>query len=418
MATQAIELDPAPHKPIFQKNSTRLRKRQRIETAFRSFRVLKNLSPDQVERFMKSYVIYNLDWADEHTMIETLGPEYQKKVGECLADYYCVLNHMCAIGDLEKMYIPPVMDLHGNLSTNQLLYEESIAAELDLPKHSSVLELGCGRGQVAAHMTSMTGALVTGLNIDSDQIARATVLNKEKKLSNHFICADFNELPLPFKDAQFDGFYQIQAFSLAKDIPLLCRELYRVLKPGAKLSLLDWAALDAYDPKDPHHQELMRRIKPLIGAVGTPSPASLAADLSSAGFNVLRLNNASIDGLQSPLIEKADGYFRTTRFALLGLVRLGLLPKHFKTLFNRFTQDCDAFIEADRAGLITTSYHWLAEKPLLNSTADAKITSSASSETAVETSSSLGTHLGAKARAAPASERSSTEKSSSTEVTS
>jgi sterol 24-C-methyltransferase len=107
----------------------------------------------------------------------------------------------------------------------------------------------------------------------------------------------------------------------------------------------------------------MRKIKPLIGAVGTPTPKSLAHDLESAGFKVLRTNNASIDGLQSPLIERADGYFRTARFALLGLVRLGVLPQHFKTLFNRFTQDCDAFIEADRARLITTSYHWLAEKP-------------------------------------------------------
>lgn len=69
---------------------------------------------------------------------------------------------------------------------------------------------------------------------------------------------------------------------------------------------------------------------------------------------------------------------------------MGLLPTHFRTLFNRLTQDCDSFVEADRARLITTSYHWLAEKPATDSAASSqkamKMDSSASSETAVNRS--------------------------------
>ena len=212
-------------------------------------------------------------------------------------------------------------------------------------------------------MTELTGARVTGINIDFDQVASAVAYNKELHFSNDFIRRDFNELPLPLPDAEFDGFYQIQAFSLCKDIPALCKELYRVLKPGAKLSLLDWASLEAYNPDDPHHRELMRCIKPLIGAVGTPTPKSLVADLESAGFKVLKSNNASINGLQSPLIESADRYFATFRFALRGLVKFGLLPAHFITLFDKFSKDGEAFMEADKSRLITTCYHWLAEKP-------------------------------------------------------
>ncbi|MCJ1331813.1 hypothetical protein MMC10_008505 [Thelotrema lepadinum] len=364
MAMSSIEQAPSPSNAAVSHKSRRSRKLQRVEIAARSFRVLKNLTPEQVDRFMDSYIIYDLDWADEKTMIETLGPDYQNRVGQCLSDYYCILNHMCAIGDLEKMYIPPLMDPSENLSTNQLLYEATIAQELDLPKHARVLELGCGRGRVAAHISSLTGATITGLNIDADQVANALTFTKDRRLSNTFVVADFNVLPLPFPDASFDAFYQIQAFSLAKDIPALCRELHRVLKPGAKLSLLDWASLPAYNPENLHHRELMRRIKPLIGAVGTPTPTSLAADLSAAGFTVLRSNNASKGGLQAPLIEKADGYFRAARNVLRGLVGLRVLPGHFKRLFERFTRDCDAFVEADRGGLSTTSWHWLAEKPV------------------------------------------------------
>lgn len=371
----------------------RPRRMRRVGTAIRSFRKLRGLTSQQVDSFMDSYVIYDLDWADEKMMLETLGPNYQQKVGQCLSDYYRVLNHMCAIGELEKMYIPPAMDLHESITMNQMLYEESIAKELHLPPQPRLLDLGCGRGRVAAHMTRMSGAQVTGLNIDADQIASAIAFNKRKNYSNTFIRADFNELPLPLADAYFDGFYQIQAFSLCKDIPKLCRELYRVLKPGARLSLLDWASLEAYNPDDPHHHKLMRAIKPLIGAVGTPTPRSLTDALESAGFQMLQSNNASIDGLQAPLIERVDGFFRTTRAALLSLVRVGLLPVHFRTLFNRLTQDCDAFVEADRARLITTSYHWLAVKPYADPEMKTAIASSVSSDSAVKTESAASSVL-------------------------
>jgi sterol 24-C-methyltransferase len=261
------------------------------------------------------------------------------------------------------MYIPPVMDLNANITMNQNLYEESVAEELNLPPKPRLLDLGCGRGRVAAHMTRLTGARVTGINIDDDQVASAKAYNAKMKFENNFIRMDFNDLPLPLPDNEFDGFYNVQAFSLCKDLPKLCAELYRVLKPGARLSLLDWAKLDAFNDEDTHHQDLLRRIKPLIGAVGTPTPETMAADIESAGFKIVKHNNASIDGLQSPLIERAEWFFRIALNGVLGLVRVGMLPGHFKTLMLRFRKDGNAFIEADKARLITTSYHWLAEKP-------------------------------------------------------
>lgn len=275
-----------------------------------------------------------------------------------------IARSLCAIGDLEKMYIPPALALSESIATNQILYEESIAEELQLPPNARILDLGCGRGRVAAHIARITGARVVGVNIDQDQIANAHAFNTECELMNDFIRADFNDLPLPLPSNHFDGFYQIQAFSLAKDHTKLLQEVYRVLKPGARVSMLDWASLEAYDSQDPEHERLMQKIKPLIGAVGTPTPKSMQDALETAGFRMIRMNNASIDGLQAPLIERVDGFFRTAKRTILGLVRIGILPGHFKTLFERLTQDCDAFVKADRARLITTSYHWLAEKPI------------------------------------------------------
>lgn len=65
----------------------------------------------------------------------------------------------------------------------------------------------------------------------------------------------------------------------------------------------------------------------------------------------------------APLIEKADRFYERMQKLIYLLVKLHLLPAHFKVLFDRFTQDGEAFIEADRLGLFTTSFQTLAEKP-------------------------------------------------------
>ena len=337
---------------------------KRWKTFWTSFRYLQNLTPQQADDFMASYVIYNLDWSDEEQMVAALGPDYQSKVGDCLKAYYGVLNHLCALGDVEKMYIPPFMSKKATVLENQLLYEESIANDIGLQRGDKVLDLGCGRGRVAAHMTQYTGAHVTGLNIDPNQIAQAHDYNEKIGFKdNAFVVQDFNSGPLPFADESFDAFYQIQALSLCKDITGLFKEVYRVLKPGAKLSSLDWVSFPEYDQTNPEHAELMRRVKPLIGAVGTPTPKILEQALLDAGFTVLRSDNASVGGLQSPLIAKVDFYFRSMRRVILGLVKAHMLPFHFKTLINRLCLDGDAFVQMDKKRLITTSYRIIAQKP-------------------------------------------------------
>ncbi|KAL6231904.1 hypothetical protein BDW75DRAFT_218993 [Aspergillus navahoensis] len=336
---------------------------KRWKSFWKSFRYLQHLTPKQVDDFMASYVIYNLDWSDEKQMVEALGEDYQRKVGDCLQAYYGVLNHLCALGDVEKMYIPPFMSSKATVRENQLLYEESIAHDIGLKKGDKVLDLGCGRGRVAAHMSQYSGAQVTGLNIDPNQVAQAKSFNARLGFeSNSFIVQDFNSLPLPFADNSFDAFYQIQALSLCKDLPALFREVHRVVKPGARISLLDWVSLPDYDPSNAEHAELMRRVKPLIGAVGTPTPEILESALIEAGFTVLRSDNASVGDLQAPLIDKVDLYFRSMRQVILGLVKAHVLPRHFKTLINRLCLDGQAFVKMDKRRLVTTSYRIIAQK--------------------------------------------------------
>lgn len=335
----------------------------RLATMFRSFKAIYQLSPQQVEDFVKAYDIYNCDWIQGQAMMDAHEVDYAQ-VKENLLNWYSVINHLCAIGVVEKMYIPPTMDINESLFNNQLLYERKIAEWLGLKAGDKVLDLGCGKGRVAAHIAATSGAHVTGVNIDQGQLDNATEFANQNGLKNHchFMNHDFNDLPFPFPDNHFDAIYEVQVLSLSRNLEKLFNELNRILKPGGKISLSEWVRLPNYDKNNPHHVELLRRIKPLVGAIGTPTPMDYETALRNAHFDVLMSMDPSINQSQLGLINKAGGYYDKIFPFINFLIKIRVFPQHFRTLFDRLCQDSDALREADRLGLITMSYQFTAQK--------------------------------------------------------
>lgn len=335
----------------------------RLLTILRSFFALYRLTPKQVDSFIKSYEVYDCDWVDGKAIRGSQIVDYAD-VKKNIITWYEVLNHLCAIGNVEKMYIPPSMDLNKNVFENQKLYEKQFAEWLGMKKGDQVFELGCGRGRVASHLASITGAHITGINIDQTQLDSGNAYIKKNGLTNQctFLKADFNDLPFPFPDNHFDCIYEVQVLSLSRDLDKLFRELHRILKPGGRISLCEWVRLPGYDPNNPHHAELLRLIKPLVGAIGTPSVERYEKALRNAGFKVTMSKNPSINDLQVPLINKTTGYFDKVWATIKFLTKIKILPKHFVTLFERLGRHSDALCEADRLGLICMVYHFIAEK--------------------------------------------------------
>lgn len=323
----------------------------RLKTVLGSLVAIYRLPQEKIDAFFHSYESFNKDISDDNE---------EKNI----ANYYSVLNHLCAIGQVEKMYIPAVMDLSKNIFENQILFEKKMTKDLNIKENDKVLDIGCGRGRVAAHIATLSKARVTGFNIDDVQLESAKQFSSLKGLTDQcqFIKANLNE-PFPFADASFNALYQIQVLTYAKDKEKLFSELFRVLKPGGKISFLDWVQLDNYDSTNAHHRDLLKRVKPLIGAIDTPTPEEIKSKLAKVGFKVILSEDISISGHQAPLIEKADKFYKNMQTLVNSMVKLHLLPKHFKILFDRFTQDGEAFVEADRLGLFTTSFQTIAEKP-------------------------------------------------------
>jgi sterol 24-C-methyltransferase len=51
---------------------------------------------------------------------------------EAVRQYYNVLNEVLSIADIEKLYIPPLLDEYEGLYKNQLMVENFILSELEL----------------------------------------------------------------------------------------------------------------------------------------------------------------------------------------------------------------------------------------------------------------------------------------------
>lgn len=323
----------------------------RLKTVLHSLIKIYRLPQKQIDLFLQSYALFdkeNVDTNDEKSII----------------DYYSVLNHLCAIGDVEKMYIPAVMDASKGIYENQMLFESKMSKDLNIHSGDKVLDIGCGRGRVAAHVATITKANVVGLNIDDVQLDSAKKFAHLSGLGERcrFLKGSLNA-PLPFDEATFNALYQIQVLTYAKNKEAVFTEMFRVLKPGGKLSFLDWVLLENYDPKVERHRDLLKRIKPLIGAVDTPTAQEIKDTLKKVGFKVLVSQDASIGGHQADLIEKADTFYNRTQKIISCMVKLRLLPKHFSVLLERLTKDGESFIEADRLGIVTTSFQTIAQKP-------------------------------------------------------
>jgi len=327
---------------------------KRVATAIRAFYSLYTMPQDMIDSFLESYTLFEE---------EAVTPENTHKI----QNYYVVLNHLCAMGEVEKMYIPPLMDDSGGIIRNQNLIEEKMMRDLELRPGLKVLDVGCGRGRIAAHVANYSGASVTGINIEASQVANAIENAKDLGLTDRlkFKIGDFNSHPLDFQDDSFDGLYEVQALSYIRggNFDPLFKEMFRVLKPGAKVCFLEWVSLPKYDPKKKEHRELLRQVKPLLGAVFTPSVEDITSALERAGFKIKLLEIPSIDGFQYPLVQRAANYFLFMSALVNALTFLRILPSYFKVLMDRFNKDGDVLIEGDRMRLWTTTYEFVAEKP-------------------------------------------------------
>lgn len=100
-----------------------------------------------------------------------------------------------------------------------------------LPKHASILEIGCGAGANFEFYPESKIAVSSEISIKMLEVAQG------KRHKNVLIQADAQQLP--FGDYKFDAAFATLVFCSVPDPMLAFAELKRVLKPGGRVVLLE-----------------------------------------------------------------------------------------------------------------------------------------------------------------------------------
>jgi len=105
---------------------------------------------------------------------------------------------------------------------------------------AEVLEIGCGSGRYALQVAVTTGCHILGLDMNERGVQNANRLAASQNLSTRarFEVADCSK-PLTFGENSFDGAFSNDVLCHIPGRPALLAELFRVLKPGARILFSD-----------------------------------------------------------------------------------------------------------------------------------------------------------------------------------
>lgn len=155
----------------------------------------------------------------------------------------------------------------------------------------AVLDLASGTGEPAITVADRVGPTghVTALDLSVELLEIAAGRARDRGLTN-FSTQQCDAHSLPFPDSSFDLVTSRFGVMFFREVELALREVLRVLRPDARVSLLAWGPFE-----QPYWQSMMGTVHrhvggPLLDPAG-PNPfrfsevGSLSAVLRSAGFS-------------------------------------------------------------------------------------------------------------------------------------
>ena len=285
---------------------------------------------------------------------------------KAVADYYKVLNNMLSVFDLEKLYLPPQLNEFEGLYANQLLCEQAVLEELKLadPEQSHLLDMGCGRGRISHYFATLTGGQVSGYNIDPNQIENASGWAAECGMTDrlHFIVGDHHN-PLEYESGAFDGCFSFQAvwpFFKKEELDDHAREMYRVMKPGARYSCSEYLLTPHFDWNNEEHVTLQKSYLPTLAATHSMYPADVCAALERAGFKILI--SAPSRGPAWPLGEQKRDLILMGRKVVRGLEAIRIMPPWVEESLDLLQTGGQAWTGAEKAKIADLNWRIVAEK--------------------------------------------------------
>ena len=142
---------------------------------------------------------------------------------------------------LSFRFLTPFYDFIQKYIVRDVRYKTQLIQQAAIQPGQRVLDLGCGTGTLAMMAKhAQPSAEVFGLDADPQMLKAAYAKRDEEGLDVQFDVGFTNDLPYP--DAHFDRILSSIMIHHLKtpDKEKTAREVYRVLKPGGQLHIIDF----------------------------------------------------------------------------------------------------------------------------------------------------------------------------------
>jgi 2-polyprenyl-3-methyl-5-hydroxy-6-metoxy-1,4-benzoquinol methylase len=153
---------------------------------------------------------------------------------------------------------------------------------------ATILDIGCGTGGIAVSLVADHGAAkVVGIDVEAALCEQARARVERHQLQDHIEIQLVTPGPFPFDDEQFDVVFSKDSIVHISDKESLCRDAFRVLRPGGWFAASDWLIAHDGEPSAAMRQYIVAEDLDLAMA----SPQRYSDALGAAGFVDIELRN-------------------------------------------------------------------------------------------------------------------------------
>jgi SAM-dependent methyltransferase len=144
----------------------------------------------------------------------------------------------------EVLRLPPEVDPSNLLPLAGL---EEIAELLELSSAGVLVDLACGRGGPGMWLARATGARLVGVDFSAEAVRQATDRRSLFGLEDRATFGVGMLTATGLADGTADALVCIDAFLFADDINAATGEVQRLVRPGGRVVMTGWEALDRTD---------------------------------------------------------------------------------------------------------------------------------------------------------------------------
>lgn len=295
---------------------------------------------------------------------------------QMVSRFYDVVTRFYEYGWGQSFHFAPRQSGEG-LHAAQRRQEAGMAELLGLGPGTKVADVGCGVGGPLVSVAKVSGASVTGVNFNAEQVAKTRRAIGRAGLEGTCDAMLANYLDVPLEDGFFDAAYSYEAICHAPDKDLCFRELFRLIRPGGQVALTEWCLTEGFDEGDSTHRDIRERVEFANATPNLPTTAAHVEAIEQAGFEVLLAKDQALESaagwpwyralqgrdfsLASLARVPAGRWFTATVTGLLE--RLRIAPSGTGEAARLLNVAADALVEAGEAGIFTPCFLVHARKP-------------------------------------------------------